>query len=411
MYIHRTLERELLKYLDRREILAITGPRQSGKTTLLRHLHEGLEGAAFLDFEDRRTLELFTGDLQSFIDLHVKGNKYLFIDEFQYAPDGGKSLKFIYDHHPIKMVVSGSSASGLSIQGARHLVGRIFVFTLFPFSFEEFLGHREAPLLKLMASGRGLSAPVVKRILPYFHEFCLYGGYPRVVLADDREEKEIVLRNIYSTYFLKEVREILRLPEDYKLSRLIHALALQAGSILNYNELGSISGFSHPELKRHLNILEKTFICQQYRPFFTNKRTELAKAPKVFFMDAGFRNAVIGDFQPLGDRADKGALYENFVASELMKGGIEPKYWRTKSKAEVDFVVESRGSLVPIEVKSGLRRPQTTKSFQSFLGKYRPKKAIVLSESLYADERRILFRPIFSVAGEICPRPARPASG
>lgn len=401
MYIHRTLERELLKYLGKREILAIVGPRQSGKTTLLRHLYEGLKGAVFLDFEDRRTLELFTEDLPSFIELHVKGNRYLFIDEFQYAQDGGKSLKLIYDHHPVKIVLSGSSASGLSIHGIKHLVGRIFVFTLFPFSFGEFLGHRDARLLGLLEKGSVLSAAMVKRIMPHFQEFCLYGGYPRVVLSDDTEEKRTVLRNIYNTYFLKEIKEILQLPEDYKLSRLIQALALQAGNIMNYNELGSISGFSYQELKRHLNILEKTFICQQYRPFFTNRRTELAKAPKVFFMDTGFRNAVVWDFQPIAGRADKGALYENFVASELMKKGAEPRYWRTKSKAEVDFVVESRGSVVPIEVKSGLKRAQTTKSFQSFLSKYKPKKSIVLSESLYAEERKTLFRPIFSIASEI----------
>lgn len=401
MYIHRTLEKDVLKYLNKKEILAVVGPRQSGKTTLLRHLFERLENAAFLDFEDRQTLELFTEDLPSFIDLHVKGKDYLFIDEFQYAKQGGKSLKYLHDHHKIKIMISGSSASGLSIHGIKYLVGRIFVFTLLPFSFEEFLSHKDKSLLGVMKNSKQLSQPVIKKILPHFNEFCIFGGYPRVVLADDAEEKETVLRNIYNIYFLKEIKEILQLTEDYKLSRLLHALALQAGNMLNYRELCDISGFSYPELQKHLNILEKTFICQRCRPFFTNKRTELVKAPKIFFIDNGFRNMAIKNFQPIGSRADKGALYENFVASELMKKGIGFNYWRSKSQAEVDFVIEEKGSPIPVEVKSGLKKPALPKSFQNFREKYKPKKALVLSESLYTSAKRTLFRPIFAVASEL----------
>lgn len=401
MYVTRILEKALLKHLDKREILAVVGPRQSGKTTLLRHIFEGLENAVFLDFEDRQTLELFTEDLPLFIDLHVKGNKYLFIDEFQYAKDGGKNLKHIYDHLPVKIIISGSSASGMSVHGIKYLVGRIFVFNLFPFSFEEFLSHKEKSLLGSMKSGRKLSMPLIRRMMPLFHEFCLFGGYPRVVLAEDDEERETVLKNIYNIYFLKEVKEILQLSEDYKLSRLIHALALQTSSILNYNELCDISGFNYPDLQKHLNILEKTFICQRYRPFYTNKRTELVKAPKVFFFDTGFRNMAIRNFQPLRDRADKGALYENFVASELTKKGIEFRYWRTKSKAEVDFVLERDGSVLPIEVKSGMRKPVLSKSFHSFLERYKPKRSVVLSESLWEEKGKTAFRPIFSVTDEV----------
>jgi len=400
MYVYRFLESKLRKYLKAREIIAVVGARQCGKTTLLKQVFKDLDNAIFLDFGDRETLELFTNDIKSFIDLHVEGNKYLFIDEFQYTKDGGKNLKYIYDNHKIKIIISGSSASELSIQSIKYLVGRIFVFKLFPFSFEEFLNYKQPKLYKIFLE-RETTKQVAEKILPYFNEFCIFGGYPRVILAKDNEEKKIVLKNIYNTYFLKEIKEILNLPADHKLSKLINALALQIGNIANYNGLSEVSGFKYNELLNYLNTLEKTFITIKSTPFYTNKRTELVKAPKVFFLDNGFRNNVIKNFQPLNKRQDKGALYENFAASEINKEELEIKYWRTKSKAEVDFVIEQEGKTVPIEIKSGLKTAKITKSFNSFLEKYKPKKAFILSEKLTQKKNKTKFRPIFSINKQI----------
>ncbi len=400
MYINRVLEDKLRKYLDKREIIAVVGPRQCGKTTLLNHIFKGLKNAHFLDFEDRETLELFNEDIKSFADLYVKPYSYLFIDEFQYAKEGGKNLKFIYDNCKTKIIISGSSVSSLSIQSIKYLVGRIFVFNLYPFSFEEYLNFKEPKLYEVYLK-RELSKPVIAKITPRFNEFCVYGGYPRVILAKDKEEKEIVLRNIYNTYFLKEIKEILNLPEDHKLSKLINALAFQIGNITNYNELSDLTGFHYNDLLKYMNILEKTFVTIRSQPFYTNKRTELVKAPKIFFMDNGFRNIVAKNFQPVKNRQDKGALYENFIASELTKKGIDIKYWRTKSKAEIDFVIEEKGNLIPAEIKSNLKKPKLTKSFYSFVEKYRPKKGLIFSETLFSQKGKIKFRPIFSVNKEI----------
>lgn len=400
MYIKRYLEAEIKKYLNKREIIAVIGPRQSGKTTLLRHFYESCENAVFLDFEDRQMLELFSEDIKSFIELYVKKHGYVFIDEFQYAKEGGKNLKYIYDNCKAKIIISDSSASELSIQSIKYLVGRIFVFTLYPFSFGEYISYKDKDLFSIWGSGR-LTKPIIERIIPYFNEFSIYGGYPRVVLSDDKPEKEVVLRNIYNTYFLKEIKEILNLPEDYKLSKLMHALALQVGNIVNYKELSNVTGFNHKDLLKYLNILEKTFVLKRSLPFHTNKRTELVKSPKAFFLDSGFRNIVIRNFQPIENRPDKGILYENFVASELMKAGIELKYWRTKSMAEVDFIVEKNNKIMPVEIKSNLAMTQFTKSFASFLGKYKPSKSLVLSEKLFAEKKKTKFRPIFCIGDEV----------
>lgn len=398
MYILRFLEKTIRAQMGVREIIGIIGPRQSGKTTLMNHLFQDLKNAHFLDFEDRTVLELFNEDIESFIELHVKPYDFLFIDEFQYAQNGGKNLKYIYDHHKIKIIITGSSASGLSIHGVKYLVGRIFLFQLPPFSFDEFLAYKEPEIFsKIYSKSKPLSKPIIEKILLHFQEFCLYGGYPRVVQSETVEDKELVLRNIYNTYFLKEIKEILNLPEDHKLSKLIQALALHPGNLINHNELSMITGFNHKDLISHLNVLEKTFITVPSRPYFTNKRTELVKNPKIFFWDNGFRNWVIKNFQPLKDRPDKGWLYENFVASELAKKENEVKYWRTKSKAEVDFVIEKNGAVTPIEIKSNLQQPNISPSFSSFMEKYKPKKGIILSERLAAKRDNIQFEPIFRI--------------
>ncbi len=288
----------------------------------------------------------------------------------------------------------------MSIQSIKFLVGRIFVFTLYPFSFEEYLNYKNPDLYGLLLKAN-LSKPVIERILPYFNEFCIYGGYPRVLLAKDKDEKELVLKNIYNTYFLKEIKEILNLPDDYRLTKLIHALALQTGGIANYHEISNITGFKYNELLRHLNILEKTFIIIKSLPFYTNKRTELVKAPKIFFLDSGFRNVIIKNFLALESRTDKGSLYENFTAGEIIKSGFDVKYWRTKSMAEVDFIIEKNEDITPIEIKSSLTKEGFTKSFGSFLEKYKPRNSLILSEKLFGEKGKTKFRPIFCISKEI----------
>ncbi|MFH0836971.1 MAG: AAA family ATPase, partial [Candidatus Aenigmatarchaeota archaeon] len=174
MYINRTLERDILKYLGKKEIIAIIGPRQSGKTTLMKNIFGNLKNGVFLDFEDRETLELFNEDIKSFIDLYVKKYDYLFIDEFQYAKEGGKQLKYIYDNHRTKIIISGSSTTSLSIHSIKYLVGRIFVFHLYPFSFEEFLRYKNPELYDIYLK-RKLTKQIIDRIIPYFNEFCIFG--------------------------------------------------------------------------------------------------------------------------------------------------------------------------------------------------------------------------------------------
>ena len=389
-YIPRLLESEIAAVIKLPEIIAIIGPRQCGKTTLMYHIADNLDSSkiSIIDFEDRDELNLFVHDVKAFAALHVQGQEYVFIDEFQYAADGGKNLKYIYDNYPAKLFITGSSATELSVQSIQYLVGRIFIFNLYPFSFREYLNFIEPKLSQLLTETSGPGPEVIKRINYYYFDFLIYGGYPRVLLSSSNKEKETVIKNIYNTYLLREINQILNYRDEFKLTRLINALALQIGSSVNYNELSSLTGFKYKELLEALDILEKTFVIERCTPFYKNKRLELVKSPKFYFIDTGFRNMVLKNFLPLPTRTDLGALNENFIATELVKKGYPIRYWRTKSKAEVDFIVEVPGGVIPIEVKTTLNKPSISRSFRNFLEKYSPIKGFIASNQL-SDEIRI----------------------
>lgn len=365
MYIIRELEHEIEKYLDKKEIIAIVGARQTGKTTLAEHILKKRRNVKKITFDDIKTKKLFEEDIDSFIKLHVKGYDYLFIDEIQYSQNSGQKLKYIYDTQNIKMIISGSSNSQVSINSLKYLVGRIFIFTLYPFSFKEFLSYKNSRLLDIKNHGKEIE----KEYNQLLKEFLVYGGYPRVVISETDEEKRMVLNNIYNTFLLREMKEIFSIKNSNKMVDLLKALALQTGNLINFNELSTITGISNIDLKNYIDILEQSFTIKLCRSFHTNKRTEIVKAKKVYFIDYGFRNICINSFE----NVDLGCMYENLVFSEFLKKGRELKYWRTKSKAEVDFVLDEK---TPIEVKS---TPKTTRSFYSFIEKYKPGESYILS--------------------------------
>ena len=146
MYIKRKIEDEILRYLERPEIIAVIGPRQCGKTTTLKKIYGSLKNAVFLTFEDQEALSLFENDIKQFSATYLNGRDYVFIDEFQYAENGGKLLKYLYDTYQgrVKIIISGSSAVDLTVKAVKYLVGRIFIFEMLPFDFEEYLYFRDS---------------------------------------------------------------------------------------------------------------------------------------------------------------------------------------------------------------------------------------------------------------------------
>lgn len=398
--MHRNLEKTLGKYLKLPQILAIVGPRRSGKTTFLLHLKKRLPSSVFLSFEDERVLELFEKDLDSFAKLYLQPNKTLIIDEFQYARSGGKSLKYLFDFYPEKkIIISGSSSLELTVKVAKFLVGRILSFPLFPFSFDEFIRAKKPQLEDLIMKKKQFSEVLFKQVEPFLNEYLIYGGYPEVVLADDFTVKQTLLQNIYQLYFLKDVSGLAQLAEDWKLKNLTKIIAANIGGVVNYSQTANIAQIDFRTLKSYLNFLEKTFIIFPVSPFFTNKNKEIVKNPKIYFVDLGLRNSLLNSFDPVALRQEGGYLLENFVAANLLRKGSELHFWRTKAKAEVDFVIIDKNQTLPIEVKSHLVQAKISRSLKSFLEHYQPAKAYVANLGFFGKKNigktTVNFTPIF----------------
>jgi predicted AAA+ superfamily ATPase len=375
MYYKRDLESKIEQYLETSEIIAIFGPRQVGKTTLLKEFYNRVENPIFLTFEEIELKILFEEDIKSFIALYIEPYEHIFIDEFQYAKMGGKHLKYIYDTTDKKIFISGSSAMELSINAIKYLVGRIFVFNLYSFSFGEFLRVKDERLHSLYAKAdENISSPIASKIYGYLDEYMTYGGYPRVILSKSSEEKKEVLKNLLSIYLLRDIKEIAKIADETKMYKLLKALSLQIGNVIVYNELSKLIGVNAVKLKEYLSVFEKAFLTKTISPFFTNKQLEIVKNPEIFFFDMGLRNVIIKNFSALEDRVDKGAMLENFVFRELVERDL--KYYRTKNGAEVDFIVDDT---IPVEIKSNLSSMKISKSYYYFLENYKPKVGYVLN--------------------------------
>lgn len=414
MYINRNLEKIIKPFLKRREALSIIGPRQAGKTTFIKYLEKQFKNKSkkvkFITFEKITDLELFKNSIEDFKDL-IKSYQYVIIDEFQYAKDGGQKLKYLYDTTKIKFIVSGSSSLDLTFQTGKYMVGRMLDFKLLPFSFREYLSYKDQELYNLLEQRiktdnilnfnikNGFGQEINKRLSRMLEKYVVYGGYPAVVLSKTNKEKEKVLQGIIERYLLRDIKGLLGLTTEDEIIRLSNFLALQIGNIIKYEELSNAANLSYREVLKYLNILEKTFIVKLIRPYFTNKRIELTKNPKNYFVDLGMRNSLISDYRNVESRNDLGGIMENYAYNLLhvLDLSEDIKYWRTKSKAEVDFVIRKEQSICPVEIKY-VSRKIIGKSFYSFINKFKPVNGLILTKDYLGEEKirrcKIKFVPL-----------------
>lgn len=387
----RKIEDELAKLLGRREMIGIKGARQVGKTTLLKKIYDGIRGQKSfvnLDLIDiRRAME--ENPLDIVTRYKKEGKLFLFLDEIQRVKNAGEVLKIIYDEFPdVKIFFSGSSSLELKENILPFMVGRAFIFELFSFDFEEFLMARDEGLARIfreknesfkkaMDGDEPQPPSFQQEFLSLLKEYLIFGGYPEVIKTDSREIKELILKNIYSLYIEKDVTAHFGIKEIAKFEDLLRMLAFRNASMLSISSLSSSLKISFQKVKEYLAILRHTYIIHLLRPFYRNMVTELRKAPKIYFLDLGLRNAILNNFTKFDYRADNGGLLENFVFRELFTSDYSIKYWRTTGKAEIDFILMKNEDLIPIEVK--LTETKPGKAFYSFINTYKPDVAIMVT--------------------------------
>ncbi|MBU4455605.1 ATP-binding protein [Patescibacteria group bacterium] len=404
-FINRDIFFKTAKHLANKEITLIIGPRQVGKTVLLGQLKDYLitEKKVFpeniynfnLDIiRDREALSNQTEFIR-FIEQRSKKSKiYIFVDEAQKVENAGVFFKGVYDSNlNVKLALTGSSTLEIRSKIHESLAGRKRVFHLLPFAFNEILKFRNPDIFALINQKEALIEADKKKCAELFFDYCVYGGYPQAVLAEDPAEKGEYLKEIFTSYVEKDIIGFLRVENESNFIKLVSLLAAQIGQLANIGELSALANTDRYTIGRYLSNLEKTFITFNLKPFYTNARQEIVKAGKIYFIDNGLRNSSLDDFRvPFARRTDKGGLMENAILKELLNlkygRNFNLKFWRTKQKAEVDFIVEKGNELLPVEAKVNSASGKIGASLAGFIERYSPKKALVVNME-YQGRRKI----------------------
>ena len=339
--IPRLIKSSLIEALRRgaeRKVVNLFGPRQAGKTTLMREVYGGLEGRkAFLngDYADDRALLL---PERGALGRLAGGLDYLFVDEAQNVEEIGRVLKLLHDEFPqLRVLASGSASFDLRHKKGEPLTGRQVVFDLFPVCLSEL-------------------DPWPAEVRARLEHGMIFGGYPAIVSMEAVESKREGLRQLAADYLLKDIYAQVDLNRD-RLADLLRLLAFQIGSEVSLNELASAVRIDVKTVDRYLGFLEDAFVIVRLGAFSRNLRKEVAKSRKVYFMDLGIRNALLNAFNPPALRDDLGRLWENYLVVERMKilryarAGHRAWFWRTYDRQEIDYVEERDGQLAAYEFK------------------------------------------------------------
>ena len=347
----RTLKKKLIEASKHYPVVTLTGPRQSGKTTLVRMAFPDYEYVS-LEEPDQRTfaLEDPRGFLSQFSDKVI-------LDEVQHTPDLFSYIQTIVDIKDIsgQFVLTGSQNFLLLQKVSQSLAGRCAILHLLPFSLSEI---RQRHPLSIDSVGQRL--PKKNRYLDEdLATILLQGFYPRI--HDKGLNPGDWLGNYYQTYIERDVRDILNVGDLETFSRFVRLCAGRNGQLLNLSSLANDCGVTHTTSKRWISILETSFIVFLLRPHFKNFSKRLIKSPKLYFLDTGLLSYLlkIRSADDLRIHAQYGSIFESFVISELLKNylnrGVEhPIYfWRDSTGNEIDILIDQRDKLIPLEIKAG----------------------------------------------------------
>ncbi|MCX5866848.1 MAG: ATP-binding protein [Proteobacteria bacterium] len=346
MIYPRKLGSRLIRELDSPRITLLTGMRQTGKTTLIRHIFGKVqnENKLFLDLENPLNQSIFEEKnfdniLSNLRELGIDPEKkiFLFLDEIQLAPAITRAVKYLYDHYRVKFFLTGSSSYYLKNLFSESLSGRKIIYELFPLDFEEFLifkGQEKkfSPTIEKKAKAKNRIA--FEKQNKYYDEYLKSGGFPGVVL--EKKNKRSVLEDIFRSFFEKDVRTLADFKGIRELRDLIILLANRIGSKLDVSKLAREIGISRETVYSYLGFLEKTYFISLISPFSRSLNGEVRGAKKIYFCDTGLVNL-------LGKTAE-GNIFENAVFLNLRDHGKINFYEKYKGP-EIDFILDGKAAL------------------------------------------------------------------
>ena len=346
--IQRLLEKHVIAdLLKESKTIIVLGARQVGKTTLIKDIQGKITNAdtkvLYLNCDVEEERDSINTTSLAVLGQLLRNVDMLFIDEAQRLADPVLTAKIIHDNFPnIRVLATGSSSLDLQNKISDAMTGRIFEFKLFPLSFTEILAAgRESGI----SENSQLQKQGADALLP---SVLTYGLYPEVYTEGDPVRKQRALVSITKNYLFKDVLTYQGVKNSQAIQDLARALAYQIGSEVNENELSNRLGIDNKTVARYIEILEKAFVLIRITSYSKNLRREIGGKYKVYFLDLGIRNALIGDFNAPNLRSDLGAMWENFLILERIKSFanknqelVHYNFWRSYDGAEVDYVEKS----------------------------------------------------------------------
>lgn len=354
----------------------LIGPRRSGKTTLGKYLsHSLITRERVTDFLylncDLSETRLFLDKpekLQDLLNFFSLEKPIIFIDEVQRLRNPGLVLKTIIDAPLIgKFIASGSSQLELKSKVQENLTGRNITSLVLPLSWTEWDAPNKA------------------------QDLMVFGSYPQVIKSG---RKNILLGQLYDDYISKDIIEFLKIGQPHVFEKLLALIAHSSGQLVNYSQFATDCQVSTTTIKNYIAIAEATYLIAAITPYVGNKRVELTTNPIIYFLDNGVRNYCLKNFTAPENRVDLGLLVQSVVFQELYKYLTQKflkyhiHYWRTKSGAEVDFIIAKNPvTILPVEVKfQAMKRAQLSKSYRSFIEAYEPAEGIIITKDFIGQE-------------------------
>ena len=383
-YIHRKIEETILEASKYFSVIAVSGPRQSGKSTLLTQLFPLYEKYSL---KDLNILDYAKNDPIAFLNQTDEG---MFIDEIQRCPQLLDYIQGIVDNNPKRhFALSGSSNFEVMKNLSESLAGRAGVFELLPMSIQEVTGKVDLDNLnQILYNGLYPSICAKKNIAKFF-----YPSYVR-------------------TYLEKDVRDLLQIKDQIRFTKFLKLCAARIGSLFNASELGAEVGVSSKTISHWLSVLQASYLITLLPPYYENIPKRLVKSPKLYFNDPGLACYLLDIESPQQLDRDKmrGAIFENMIVMEAIKhrynmgleGGVF--FYRDSNQNEVDILIKQEGELTAIEVKSSMTYSssfeKTLTQIEGWIKTPISKKAIVYSgdfENSSGDINLINYRHISSI--------------